>query len=208
MSRDPNPALDTLVGVVVEDARAALRRTRDRVANQGRAAVLAAEEHVAELEQAARELGRVRGTSVREAFQREADFEIRNVTGGSFERLYERFELKVRTALEGLRASDRYPGALKAWARTAAKTMDGPADVYAAPEDRDAVYEALLGEGAQDFQVYLDRGIRVGFVVRDLDGRTLLDRRPEAILRERRGDLQALLRARVPAPPGTDREAE
>lgn len=200
-----NPALDGLVRVVVEDAQAALRRLRDRHANEGRDLVRAAEEHVEELERAARDLGRVRGEALEEAFQREADHEMRSVLEGGFERLFERFERKVQTALEGLRETDRYAPAVRAWAAAAVRALDGPADVHAAPEDRQAVYDALLEAGAVDFQVHRDRDIRLGFVVRDLDGRTLLDRRPEAIVRERTAALRDLLRARVPAPPSTDR---
>jgi len=124
----------------------------------------------------------------------------------SFDRLLERFEQKLGRALEGLRASGRYPDALKAWARTAAGVMRGPSDVHAGPEDRDALYEALLEAGAEDFQIHLDRGLRVGFLVRDLDGRTLLDRTPEALVRQHRDELRPLLESRVPAPPSADRE--
>ena len=205
MSRDPSPPLDSLAGVVLEDARAAGRRLRDRAVNEARTAILAAEEHVAALEEAARDLGRVRGAAAEEAFQREADLEVRNVVAGSFDRLVERFELKLQTALEGLRGTDRYPRALRAWAQTAAARMQGPSDVHTGPEDRDAVYEALLEAGAEDFQVHLDRGLRVGFLVRDLDGRTLLDRTPEALVRKHRAALRDLLRARVPEPPTADR---
>jgi len=201
-----NPALDALARVVAEDAQAAVRRLRDRQANEARDLVRAAEEHVEELERAAQELGRVRGAALEEAFQREADHEIRAVLEGSFERLFERFELKVLTALHALRETDRYAPALRTWAAAAVRALDGPADVHAAPEDREAVYEALLEAGATDFQVHRDRGIRLGFVVRDLDGRTLLDRRPEAIVQERTAALRELLRARVPAPPAADRQ--
>lgn len=207
MTLGPNPPLDTLVGGVVEDAQAAARRLRDRAANEARAAVLAAEEHVSALAEAARDLGRVRGSAAEEAFQREADLEIRTVRDGSFDRLFERFELKVQTALEELRTSGRYETALKAWAKSAAGAMDHqPSDVLAGPEDLDAVYEALIEAGARDFQVHLDRGLRIGFVVRDLDGRTLFDRRPEAIVDRLRDALRDLLRARVPTPPSADRE--
>ena len=206
MTPDASPPLDLLARLVAQDARAAGHRLRDVAANEARAAVLAAEEHVAALEEAARDLGQVRGAATEEAYQREADLEIRTLQAGSFDRLLERFERKVQTVLEGLRATDRYPAALKAWARAAARVMGGPADVHAAPEDLDAVYEALLEAGAEDFQVHRDRALRVGFVVRDLDGRTLLDRRPEALLRGLRGELRTLLAARVPAPPGGGRK--
>lgn len=200
------PSLDALARVVVEDAQAAVRRLRDRRANEARDLLRAAEEHVEELEHATRELGRVRGAALEEAFQREADREIRSVLEGSFERLFERFEIQVQTALEGLRETDRYDRALAAWAAAAVRVLDGPADVHAAPEDRQAIYDALLEAGAVDFQVHRDRAIRLGFVVRDLDGRTLLDRRPEAILSERSADLRELLRASVPTPPSADRQ--
>ena len=205
-SPDPNPSLDTLAGVVRDDARAAGRRLRDRAANEARAAILAAEAHVAALEEAARDLGQVRGAATEEAFQREADHEIRTVLEGSFDHLLERFEQKLLRALEGLRTSGRYPQALAAWARTAAAVMRGPSDVHTGPEDLDAVYDALLQAGAEDFQVHLDRGVRVGFVVRDLDGRTLADCTPEALVRQHRDELRPLLESRVPAPPSADRK--
>ena len=206
MSRDPSPSLDALAAVVLEDARIASRRLRDRAANEARAAVLAAEEHVAALEEAARDLGRVRGAATEEAFQREADTEIRTVFDGALDRLAERFEIKVKTALEGLRASGRYPAALGTWAKAARTVMSGPTDVFAAPEDRDTLYEALIEAGAEDFQVQLDRNLRVGFVVRDLDGRTLFDRTPAAIVERLRSELRDVLEARVPSPPSADRE--
>lgn len=204
-ARDPSPPLDALAEVIREDARSAARRLRDRAANEARAAVLAAEEHVAALEEATRDLGRARGFAAKEAYEREADVEIREVLGGAFDRLVERFERELETALEGLRSTDRHAEALRAWARSAAATMQGPSDVHTAPEDRDAVYEALLEAGAEDFQVHLDRSLRIGFVVRDLDGRTLLDRTPAAIVRLHRTALGKLLRARVPKPPTSDR---
>ena len=126
---------------------------------------------------------------------------------GAFDRLAERFLKRVETALEGLRDTPRYDGTLARWATTAASAMDGPADVYAAAEDRGPLYEALLAAGATDFQVHVDRSIRLGFVVRDMDGKTILDRRPEAIVEQLRGELRNLLRERVPAPPGIGRES-
>lgn len=206
MSRDPSPPLDALAAVVIDDARVSARRLRDRAANTARAAVLAAEAHVAALEEAARDLGRVRGAATEESFQREADREIRTVFDGAFDQVAERFELKVKTALEGLRSTGRYPAALKAWARSARDVMTGPTDVHTGPEDRDALYEVLLEAGAEDFQVHLDRGLRVGFVVRDLDGRTLLDRTPDAIVQRLGAELRSLLQSRVPSPPSADRE--
>jgi vacuolar-type H+-ATPase subunit E/Vma4 len=205
VSDQPAP-FEALLSVVVEDARAAARRERDRDANRAREAVLAAEEDVAALERAARELGEARGAAAKEAIEREADAEIKNVLAGSFDRLYERFELRVTTALNDLRESGRYAETLETWSRTAAAAMDRPSDAFAAPEDRDVVYDALLAAGATDFQVHVDRSIRLGFVVRDMDGKTILDRRPEEIVRQMRGELRNLLRERVPAPPGVGRE--
>jgi hypothetical protein len=60
------------------------------------------------------------------------------------------------------------------------------------------VYDALLAAGARDFRVLADPRIRAGFVARDGDGRTLLDRRPRALVEERRSLLGEELRRRVP----------
>ena len=108
-------AFDSLVDVVLEDVEAAIRRQEDRAVNEARGLVESAEEHVDELERAARELGRVRGQAAEETFQREADAEIREVLRGAFERLFDRFVLRVKTALEGLRETSRYADALLNW---------------------------------------------------------------------------------------------
>ncbi|MHC5012497.1 MAG: hypothetical protein ACYTG6_16395, partial [Planctomycetota bacterium] len=114
---------------------------------------------------------------------------------------FERFLVRVRMALEALPDGPRYDEALRAWATGAARVLDRPADVFAAARDREGIYDALIAAGATDFQVHADRRIKVGFVVRDADGRTLVDRRPEAILAERSAALRQLLEERTPAPP-------
>lgn len=201
LSQETPASLETLVDVIVDDARAAVGLLRDRAVNTGRELVLAAEEHIEALERAACDLGRVRGLAGEESLRREADQEIQGVVDGAFDRLFERFEMSVRTALEGLAGTPRYAVALAAWARAAASAMDRPADVLAAHADAERVYDALLEAGAHDFQVRPDRDVNVGFVVRDLDGRTLLDRRPAAIVAEHTAGLRSLLRRRAPAPP-------
>ena len=69
--------------------------------------------------------------------------------------------------------------------------------MHAAARDREAVYDALLEAGAEDFHVRVDRHVRAGFVVRDPDGRTVLDRRPEAVVEERGEELRLLLAEHV-----------
>ncbi len=200
---DAAPArYDALVSVILEDVRLGIRRIEDRAANRSRALVEDAEAHVEELERAAKELGTVRGAAAEASFQREADVEIADVQAGAFDRLADRFLLRVQTALEGLRKTDRYAGALASWAKSAARVMDRPADVFAAAEDRETIYDTLLEAGATDFQIHADRSVHVGFVVRDLDGRTLLDRRPNAIVEQNAPELRALLKTRAPALPG------
>ena len=200
---DPSASpFDALVSVVLEDVRLGLRRIEDRAVNRARAVVEDAEVHVEELARAANELGSVRGAAVASSFDRQADVEIADVQAGAGDRLADRFLQRVQTALEGLRSSERYEGALRSWAKSAATAMDRPADVFAAPEDRETIYDALLAAGASDFQIHADRGIRVGFVVRDLDGRTLLDRRPSALVDANAAALRAMLKRRLPALPG------
>lgn len=200
----PTP-FESLVSVVLEDVRLGLRRIEDRAVNRSRVLVEDAERHVEELERAAKELGQVRGAAAESSFERAADVEIGDVQAGAFDRLADRFLQRVQTALEGLRATDRYEGALRSWAQSAAKVMDRPADVFAAAEDRAPIYDALLEAGASDFQIHADRDVRVGLVVRDLDGRTLLDRTPKAIVEQNAPKLRSMLKARTPALPGSDR---
>ena len=61
----------------------------------------------------------------------------------------------------------------------------------------------LLEAGAEDFRVLIDRKTRAGFVVRDLDGRTVIDCRPEALVDGARDMLRGLLREAVPDTPTT-----
>jgi vacuolar-type H+-ATPase subunit E/Vma4 len=187
-----------LLDAVLEDVRAEVGRIHDRAANEARALVEAAEAHVEGLERAARELGEVRGRAAEAALERDADAEVANVAGAAFDRLAERFLQRVETALAALPGTPRYGEALSAWARAAARAIDRPADVTSAPRDRERVYDALLAAGARDFRVLADPRVRAGFVVRDGDGRTILDRRPDALVRERADALRDLLRAAVP----------
>ena len=194
--------LDRLVGAVVESAAAERRRRRDVAANRARAIVADAEDRLAELEAAAREIGRVRGHATEAAYERDADEEIRGVLEGAFERLYERFGHRVRLALEALPDDPTaYGRALGAWARAAVAAMSGPAEVFAATRDREALYDALLEAGAEDFRVLVDRRMRAGFVVRDLDGRTLYDCRPPALVEANADRLRAILQEAVPDTP-------
>jgi vacuolar-type H+-ATPase subunit E/Vma4 len=190
-------ALDVLARVVVEDAETACRREEDKAANEARRLVLDAEERVDALRRASHDLGRARGEAVETVREQEADREIESVRDRAFDALWERFEQRLLMRLRDLPGSERYGEALSHWARVSAERMDRPADVFASRRDRAAVYEALLEAGAQDFHVRVDHDVHVGFVVRDLDGRTVSDCRPEALLEAAAGDMRALLEARV-----------
>jgi vacuolar-type H+-ATPase subunit E/Vma4 len=178
---------------VVQEVRAEVQRTRDRAVNEARRLVLDAEEHVDRLVLAARDLGRARGAAADRAVRREAEDEVLKVRHGAFDALLERFLVRVRHALEDLPKGDRYVAALAGWASQAARSMDRPADVWCSKRDRQTVFETLLAAGAEDFRVHADSAVHVGFVVRDLDGRTVHDARPEAIVAARREELRALL---------------
>jgi vacuolar-type H+-ATPase subunit E/Vma4 len=190
--------VDRLLALVLEEGRAEARRVEDRATNEARRLVNDAEERVEDVTRAARALGRERGAVADRSYDREAEAEIRTVHDRAFDALADRFLRRLARALEELPATPRYPAALAAWARRAAAAMDRPADVLAAPAQRPAVYDALLAAGARDFRVQADHAVRSGFVVRDLDGRTILDVRPAALLAEHGADLRAWLAARVP----------
>ena len=190
-------ALESLVRIVIEDAQTTVRREQDRALNESRRLVLEAEDRIAELARAAKELGHVRGQATDEAEQRAAQREVEQVGATAFDALLERFHSRVVMALKALPETDRYSAALKAWAGCAASTMDRPAEVSAAKRDRAAVYAALLATDAEDFSVRVDHGVHMGFVVRDLDGRLLFDARPEALVEGHADRLETLLRAAV-----------
>ncbi len=196
------PDLQPLLDAVIEHAHARCRHAEDRAAARRRELLLAAEDHVHALEEAAREIGRTRGASADLAASREARAEVEKVASEAFDRLLERFERRVKLALEALPSSPRYGDAIGGWARAAARQIDGPVEVHTAPRDREAVYEALLQAGVEDFRVRAERRIGCGFVVRDMDGRTVADLRPEALVASRRPDLRRLLEAVVPRPTG------
>jgi vacuolar-type H+-ATPase subunit E/Vma4 len=189
--------VERLLALVLEEGRAEVRRVEDRATNEARRIVADAEERVDDVTRAARALGRERGTVADRSFDREAEAEIRRVHERAFDALADRFLRRLQRALEELPGTPRYPAALATWARRAAAAMDRPADVLAAPAQRPAVYEALLAAGARDFRVHADHAVRSGFVVRDLDGRTLLDVRPGALLAEHGPALRTWLAARV-----------
>lgn len=204
MSGTSASPFDALLAAVAANATARVERAEDRAHTERRALVTAAEDDVRALEQAAREIGQARGRAVEAALSAEARTEMRAVAEGAFDRLAERFLRRVRLALEGLPPTPRYAGALASWTRSAAARMDGPTEVFAAPDQREAVYDALLAAGAKDFRVRADRRVRCGFVVRDLDGRTRIDRRPDALLAEHAQALRALLSEMAPLPPEAD----
>jgi vacuolar-type H+-ATPase subunit E/Vma4 len=193
--------LEALARVVVEDAEAACRREEDRALNEARRLRLEAEDHVARLSAAARELGRTRGRAAEAAETEAGAAEIAAVEAGAFDALFERFLRHVRLRLRALPGEPGYPGALAAWAAHAARAADGPLEVFSSKRDRPAVYEALRAAGLEDFRVRVDHAVHVGFVARALDGRTRADCRPDALLEAHRAALRALLRSRVPTPP-------
>ncbi len=193
--------LQTLVRIVVEDAEAACRRVQDQATNQARDVVLEAQDRVDELTRAARELGRTRGLAAEAAEAEAARREIGVVEAGAFDALFERFSRRVLLGLKELPQSERYGAALHAWAQRAPAHVDAPAEVFTAKRDRRAVYEALLAAGLEDFHVRVDHRVHVGFVVRDLEGRTLYDCRPDALVGAHEAELRALLERAVPAAP-------
>jgi len=189
---------DGLLDAIARQADFRARREQDRGANQKRRLVREAEEHVEALERAVKQIGEVRGRAASTAIEEHADEEIRAVWESAFDRLCERFLARVRLELESLPGSARYPDAMTAWSASAAKRLDGPGEVFCAARDREMVYDALLAAGARDFRVRTDPKIHAGLVLRDLDGRILLDRRPAALAHEHGAALRNLLRARVP----------
>jgi vacuolar-type H+-ATPase subunit E/Vma4 len=195
--------LAALARLVADDVVADLSRQADQARNEARRVVIEAEDQMAGLERAARELGRRRGAAVEGAASRAGEREAEEVTAEATHQLAERFLARVKLGLAALPGTPRHATALRAWAAEAAAKMDRPADVFVEGAHRAAVYDALLAEGARDFRIHADPRVHVGFVVRDLDGRTLLDRRPEALVQERRTDLLALLSDRVTPPPST-----
>ena len=199
--------LQALARVVMEDADTQSRRLEDRCRNEARALVEAAHAHVAQLRDAVRALGRTRGMAATAALAREAAHEIEAIHAGSYEALEERFRRRITLAVAEVRADPaRYAAALRAWAKRAAPLMTVPCDIGVTRSDRAAVYEALLEAGAEDFHVVHDPLVHMGFVVRDQDGRTVFDARPEALADSMGVDLAALLRRHV-APFDPDGEA-
>lgn len=192
-------ALETLTRIVVDHARMQVGRTEDRALNAARRVVMDAEDRVADLDRAAREIGRTRGEAAESAQTEAALREVAALQAGALDALFERFGRRVLLALEALPKNEaRYGAALRAWAGQAAATMEGAAEVFTAKRDREAVYKALLGTSAEDFHVRVDHRVQVGFVVRDLDGRTLCDARPAALLETHTASLRGLLEGAVP----------
>jgi vacuolar-type H+-ATPase subunit E/Vma4 len=195
--------LDTLVRIVVEDAEAACRRVEDKALNESRRVVLEAQVRVDELTQAARRLGQTRGRAAEAAEAQAAAREVDTVEAGAFDALFERFVRRVVMGLGALPSTAGYDAAIRSWARVAAPRLAAPAEVFTAKRDRRAVYEALLAAGAEDFHVRVDHRVHVGFVARDLEGRTLYDARPDALVTEHREALRVLLERAVPPPPSS-----
>lgn len=176
--------MKALIERIVGEARDVLRREEDAVRADMRGARLAAEDELERARATARELGTVQGATVREMMQEDAAEEIGRIQEGAFDALAERFMRRVSLALQSLRENGQYETALAGWAARAARTMEGPTEVTTARGDRRAVYDALLAAGAEDFQVLGSPRMQQGFVVRDLEGHTLFDTRPESLLRD------------------------
>ncbi|MFV1958465.1 MAG: hypothetical protein ACC662_03525 [Planctomycetota bacterium] len=195
---DGSGECDGLLQAIVRQAEFCARREQDQSANEKRRLVQEAEEHVEALERAVKQIGEVRGRAASTAIEEQADEEIRTVWESAFDRLCERFLARVRLALESQPGTPRYPAAVAAWAASAATCLDSPGEVFCAARDREIVYDALLAAGARDFRVRADPKVHAGLVLRDLDGRILLDRRPAALVDEHAAALRDLLRAHVP----------
>lgn len=195
-------ALETLARIVVEDAESRCRRAEDRALNESRRLVGEAEDQIADLDRAARELGRTRGQAADAAQEAAAIHEVAALETSAFERLRERFERRVLMALRELPKDEtRYAAALRAWARAGADVLEGPVEVFTAKRDRAEVYAALLATSARDFHVRVEPRVHVGFVARDLEGRVLFDARPEALVAARSDALSALLERAVAEAP-------
>jgi vacuolar-type H+-ATPase subunit E/Vma4 len=191
--------LERLVAHVVEEAAAEVRRVFDRSLNESRRLVLEQEDRVHDLTQAARELGRVRGRAAEAVVAHEAEAEAAEVRRAARAALLERFLVRVRGALDDLAKDERYGDALAAFARRVAAAQEGRAlDVACAPRDRQRVFAALLAAGVQDVHVVGEERVRVGLVARDLDGRTVLDATPPALVEGSRDRLAALLDVAFP----------
>jgi vacuolar-type H+-ATPase subunit E/Vma4 len=195
--------MEDLLRSVVAASRARTAAAEAAAGREAREAIEGAEAHVEALVRAARNLGRVRGRAVDASATTEAEREVRALLDGARGRLRERFLARVVLAVGALPGTPRYARALATWAGEARALMEAPTEVFAAPRDREAVYDALLAAGAEDFRVLADRRIACGFVVRDADGRTVIDRRPEAVVEahaERLGALLGEVHAVLPEP--------
>ncbi len=188
-----DPALEALARHVAQDALEEARRAAHRAQRLADEALEDARARAEGLEAAARRLGAARGSAVAAAARRAGAVEAAEVRAQAFAALLERFLTRVRLRLLSLPGTPRHARALAAWAREAAARAAGPVEVHVEAGLRPQVYDALLAAGLSDLRVHADPRVRVGFVVRDVDGRTLLDRRPEALIAERRAELEALL---------------
>ncbi|MGE0193098.1 MAG: hypothetical protein AB7T63_13775 [Planctomycetota bacterium] len=176
-------ALARLASLVVEDAARRARRETHRALAEARQLVTDAEDHVEALRRAAKALGRTRGSAAEAALQREAEREVEGVLASARQAFAERFHRRLALALEErLRDDQQQRTAFALYARRAAASITGPVEIRTLAARREAVYDAFLAAGVEDFQVVGDPRIHAGFVVRDLDGRTVFDARPAAIV--------------------------
>ena len=124
----------------------------------------------------------------------DADREVETVLASARQAFTERFHRRLVLALEErLRDPDPRATAYATYARNAAERITGPVEVRSLAAAREAVYDAFLAAGVEDFQVVGDPRIHVGFVVRDLDGRTVFDARPTAIVEAHASEIAAWL---------------
>lgn len=194
-------ALQRLARWVADDVADDLRRAEERATSEARRVLAEAEERAAELRAAARRLGGARGAAVRASAEAAGRAEAEGVAARAFEALRGRFLTRVRLGLEALAGTPAHARALAAWARAAAARSTGPAEVFVEAALRPAVFEALLAAGVRDVRVHADPRVRVGFVLRDLDGRTLLDVQPAALVADQQEALTQLLQKRCPPRP-------
>lgn len=189
--------LDALARRVADDVVDDLRRAEERARAEARRIVLEAQDYADDLARAARRLGSARGSAVAQAAERAGAAEAQALHARALDAVFERLLARLATALSALPGTERHAAALAHWAREAVQRAPGPVEVSCEAALRPAVYDALLAAGLVDLRVLADPRVRVGFVVRDLDGRLVLDRRPEALLAERRAELRHLLEQRL-----------
>ncbi len=197
MSVEPDDgaaALDRLAHLVIENAATRARREANRASAEARRLIEEAEDHVAALRRAARALGRTRGLAAERALERESQKQVESIVANARAAFGERFRRRlVLTIEERLGDPAVRARAFAAFARDAATRITGPVEVRVLAALREEVYDALLAAGVDDFQVLGDPRIHAGFVVGDLDGRTVFDARPRSIVEAHAAEIDGWL---------------